>query len=85
MLTFHFTGPKGQMTEPETVAVPDFSGMNRQQASVSAGKAGLYILVSGNTEISPQVTVVAQDIAPGTMVTPGTTIKLKFLDTQATD
>ena len=74
-----------QMTEPETVAVPDFSGMNRQQAAVSAGKAGLYILVSGNTEISPQVTVVAQDIAPGTMVTPGTTIKLKFLDTQATD
>ena len=74
-----------QMTEPETVAVPDFSGMNRQQAAVSAGKAGLYILVSGNTEISPQVTVVAQDIAPGTMVTPGTPIKLKFLDTQATD
>ena len=74
-----------QMTEPETVAVPDFLGMNRQQAAVSAGKAGLYILVSGNTEISPQVTVVAQDIAPGTMVTPGTTIKLKFLDTQATD
>ena len=74
-----------QMTEPETVAVPDFSGMNRQQAAVSAGKAGLYILVSGNTEISPQVTVVAQDIAPGTMVTLGTTIKLKFLDTQATD
>ena len=74
-----------QMTEPETVAVPDFSGMNRQQAAVSAGKAGLYILVSGNTEISPQVTVVAQDIAPGTMVTSGTTIKLKFLDTQATD
>ena len=74
-----------QMTEPETVAVPDFSGMNRQQAAVSAGKAGLYILVSGNTEISPQVTAVAQDIAPGTMVTSGTTIKLKFLDTQATD
>ena len=74
-----------QMTEPETVAVPDFSGMNRQQAAVSAGKAGLYILVSGNTEISPQVTAVDQDLAPGTMVTPGTTIKLKFLDTQATD
>jgi len=31
------------------------------------------------------VTVVAQDIAPGTQVTVGTTIKLKFLDTQAAD
>jgi len=74
-----------EATEPGTVAVPDFSGMHRQQAADAAGKAGLYILVSGNTEISPQVTVVAQDIAPGTQVTVGTTIKLKFLDTQAAD
>ena len=71
--------------EPEMVAVPDFAGMNRQQAADTAGKAGLYILVSGNTGISPKVTVVAQDIAPGTMVMPGTTIKLKFIDTQAAD
>ena len=70
---------------PETVAVPDFTGMNRQQAMDAAGKAGLYILVSGNTEISPRVTVVAQDIGPNTSVTVGTTIKLKFLDTQAAD
>ena len=70
---------------PETVAVPNFAGMNRQQAADAAGKAGLYILVSGNTEISPQVTAVAQDVAPGTEVTVGTTIKLKFLDTQAAD
>jgi stage V sporulation protein D (sporulation-specific penicillin-binding protein) len=71
--------------EPETVSVPDFAGMNRQQATDAAGKAGLYVLVSGNTEISPRVTVAAQDIAPGTEVTVGTTIKLKFIDTQAAD
>ena len=69
----------------DLVSVPDFAGMNRQQAADAAGKAGLYILVSGNTEISPKVTVVAQDIAPGTMVTAGTTVKLKFIDTQAAD
>ena len=71
--------------QPEQVAVPDFFGMHRQQAMDAAGKMGLYILVSGNTEISPQVTVVAQDIAPGTQVSAGTTIKLKFIDTQAAD
>ena len=71
--------------EPEMVAVPDFTGMHRQQAMDAAGKAGLYILVSGNTEISPKVTVVAQDTAPGTQVPVGSTIKLKFLDTQAAD
>ncbi len=74
-----------EAAEPEMVEVPDFAGMNRQQAADAAGKAGLYILVSGNTEISPRVTVVAQDIAPGTTVTPGTTVKLKFIDTQAAD
>ena len=71
--------------QPETVAVPDFAGMDRHQAALAAGEAGLYILVSGNTEISPRVTVVAQDIAPGTQVAVGTTIKLKFIDTQAAD
>ena len=74
-----------EATEPEMVAVPDFTGMNRQQAVDAAGKAGLYILVSGNTEISLQVTVVAQDIACGTQVQVGTTVKLKFIDTQAAD
>ena len=74
-----------QADDTDLVAVPDFAGMHRQQAADAAGKAGLYILVSGNTEISPKVTVVAQDIAPGTMVTPGTTVKLKFIDTQAAD
>ena len=74
-----------QADDTDLVAVPDFAGMNRQQAADAAGKAGLYILISGNTEISPKVTVVAQDIAPGTMVTPGTTVKLKFIDTQAAD
>ena len=74
-----------EATEPETVSVPDFTGMNRQQAMDTAGKSGLYILVSGNTEISPQVTVVAQDVAPGDQVPAGTTVTLKFIDTQATD
>ena len=74
-----------EATQPDMVAVPDFSGMHRQQAMDAAGKAGLYILVSGNDEISPQVTVVAQDIAPGTKIPMGSTVKLKFLDTQAAD
>ena len=72
-------------TQPQPVTVPDFAGMHRQQAVDAAGKAGLYILISGNTEISPKVTVVEQDIAPGTQVAAGSTIKLKFLDTQAAD
>ena len=74
-------------TEPERrdVAVPDFAGMNRQQASDAAGKLGLYILVSGNTDLSTQVVATKQDIPAGQNVPVGTTIQLEFTDTGARD
>ena len=71
---------------PEILAeVPDFTGMNRQQASDAAGALGLYILVTGNSEISTAVTVTAQSVAAGTTVPTGTTIILTFTDTSARD
>ena len=75
----------GQSPEPETVKVPDFTGMNRQQASDEAGKLGLYILVTGNDEISARVTVTAQSVPKDTAVPAGTTITLEFTDTAARD
>ena len=68
-----------------TVQVPDFSGMNRSQASDAAGKLGIYILVTGNSEISPQVVVTAQDIPAGTEVKRGSTVTLEFTDTTSRD
>lgn len=71
---------------PETqVLVPDFSGMDRQQASDDAGALGLYILVAGDPEIAPEVLVTAQSIPAGTQVPQGTTITLEFTDTNAHD
>ena len=75
----------GEEPERASVAVPDFTGMNRQQAVDAAGALGLYILVTGNDEISPRVTVTGQDIPAGTLVAVGTTIKLNFADTKAAD
>ena len=69
----------------DAVAVPDFFGMNRSQAAEAAGKLGLHILVTGNTDLLPSVTVTAQDIPQETMVAPGTTVTLKFTDTTARD
>ncbi len=68
-----------------TVSVPDFLGMNRQQASDAAGELGLYILVTGNDQICPEVTVTAQSHAKDTQVSVGTTITLEFTDTAARD
>jgi stage V sporulation protein D (sporulation-specific penicillin-binding protein) len=75
----------GEEKEETLVAVPDFTGMHRQQAHDAAGLLGLYILVKGNEEISPRVTVTAQQIPAGTQVPMGTTITLEFTDTGARD
>ena len=69
----------------ETVEVPDFTGMNRQQATDAAEKLGLYILVAGNSDGAAQVVATQQSIPPGQNVTVGTTIKLEFTDTGARD
>ena len=67
--------------QQRSVAVPDFLGMNRQQANDAAGKLGLYILVAGNQEISHKVTVTKQSTPKDTKVPVGTTIQLEFMDT----
>ena len=75
----------GQSPERSAVEVPDFLGMNRQQASDTAGKLGLYVLVTGNDEVSTGVTVTAQSVPKGEKVPTGTTITLEFTDTAARD
>lgn len=75
----------GEPPEEEMITVPDFSGMNRQQASDAAGKLGLYILVTGNPSVSPQVVSVQQEIPPGTEVPAGSTITLRFADPSIRD
>ena len=75
----------GEETDAKMVEVPNFTGMNRQQANDAAGALGLYILVAGNQEMSPQVTATAQDIAPKTQVPTGMTIRVEFTNTKAPD
>ena len=77
-----YFGQEGTVSYTE---VPDFQGMNRSQAREAAGKAGLYILVTGNMSIEPNVTVTAQSEPKGAKVLTGTTITLTFADTKARD
>ena len=73
---------QGEAEQTQT-AVPDFTGMTRQQAADAAANAGLYMLVLGNTDIAPNIKAQAQSIAPGTQVSKGTTIEIEFTDTKA--
>ena len=75
----------GQEIEESSVAVPDFAGMNRQQANDTAGKLGLYIQISGNPGLEATVIVTGQSIEKDTKVPPGTTIRLEFTDKAARD
>ncbi len=75
----------GQTPEMTMVTTPDFFGMTRQQASDTAGQLGLYIQVTGNTEVSPTVKVVGQNVEKDTQVPAGTTVTLQFADTAARD
>ena len=75
----------GEAAPERTVEVPDFTGMNRQQASDTAGKLGLYIQISGNPGLEPTVTVTSQSIQKDTQVPPGTTIQLEFTDPRVRD
>ena len=75
----------GEEVQDVTVEVPDFLGMNRQQASDAAGALGLYILIAGNDRVDPAVTVVKQNISAGTAVDKGTVIELTFTDPRASD
>ena len=64
----------------QTAKVPDFRGMNRQQASDAAGKLGLFIRAIGNTDIAPNVTVCGQSEEANTELPVGSTVTLQFAD-----
>ena len=75
----------GDDPEETLVEMPNLSGMTRQQAYDAMGSLGLYILVKGNTEASPNVTAAYQSIAPKTKIKVGTTVEVTFTDTKAAD
>ena len=73
----------GETPGHSLITVPDFTGMNRQQANDAS--AGLVLQISGNQERLPTVTVASQNISPGTEVEPGTYVTLIFYDSAARD
>ena len=70
-------------SQPPTIIM--MTGLQGDGKTTSAGKLGLYVLVTGNDEISMQVTVTAQNVPKGEKVPRGTTITLEFTDTAARD
>ena len=75
----------GEPTQSRLVTVPDFAGMNRQQASQAAGQLGLSIIPLGSEAIDVNVTVCSQKEPPGTQLPVGSAVTLQFADPTARD
>ena len=75
----------GEPTQSRLVTVPDFTGMNRQQASQAAGQLGLSIIPLGSEAIDVNVTVCSQKEPPGTQLPAGSAVTLQFADPTARD
>ena len=73
--------------QPETrmVKVPDFTGMNRQEAREAAGRLGLYMAQSGNPGQESRIVVTAQSEPAGRELPVGATVRLEFTDQEAAD
>ena len=70
---------------PETVTVPDFTGMTPAQAAQAANKAGVTIRFAGNPDLNRPIQVQLQDIPPQTAAAPGSTVTITFTDPTARD
>ena len=70
---------------PDTVAVPDFTGMTAAQAQSAALYAGLTLKMAGNPSQDPSLRVQFQDLPADIAVEPGTAVTITFTDPMAQD
>ena len=70
---------------PETVTVPDFTGMTPGEAEQAAADSGLTLKTAGNPDQSLPIRVQLQDIPAGSAVEPGSTITITLTDPTARD
>ena len=70
---------------PETVTVPDFTGMTPGEAEQAAADSGLTLKTAGNPDQSLPIRVQLHDIPAGSAVEPGSTITITLTDPTARD
>jgi beta-lactam-binding protein with PASTA domain len=68
---------------PETVTIPDFTGMTPSDAELAAQNAGVILQKTGNPDENARVQ--HQDLPPGTAAEPGSTVTITFTDPSAHD
>ena len=75
----------GDVPRQQTVTVPDFSGMNLQQASQAAARLGLRLIPSGNPDLTLALQAAGQSPAAGACAERGSAVQIQFTDPNARD
>ncbi len=76
----------GEAAPPETVAVPDLTGMAPDQALAALHEVGLYMKATGSSKYyTAETRVYNQDIAAGATAKPGDVVTVSFQDTSDRD
>ena len=70
-----------EMSEPDTVEVPDFTGCTESQVRSMAKEAGINVKLSGNTHSGSELLAYKQSAAAGQQVNAGTVITVYFRTT----
>ncbi len=83
---FLYTRDGQNEVEPETVIVPDVTGMSAKAANQALINAGLNVRITGTKNyLTGSVTVVSQSVPKGTEVPKGTVIEVRFLSLEDED
>ena len=70
----------GDEAPAETVEVPDVRGLTISEAKGKLENLGLFLRTTGvSSSVSADVTAESQSIEPGTMVSPGTVVEVRFI------
>ena len=70
----------GEEAPPEQVEVPDLAGLSPAAAKGRLEDQGLFMKASGVVDYTdPNVVMAAQTLDPGTMVSPGTVVEVRFV------
>lgn len=76
----------GDATPPESVTMPDLTGMTPEQANEALTALGLYMKATGASKYyTEQTRVYSQSVAYGEAVSPGKVITVSFNDISETD
>ena len=75
----------GEKPTETKITVPDFTGMDREEAGKLAEELGIFLKEQGNPDSGPGIRIFSQSPEPGAEISMGTGITVNYTDASARD